>query len=989
MFYFAFFSIFSFSFKGQRRNLTAPYPINRGVCWANIEGHLYNLADIEGDAPYQYHYLTDGYNYYIRFCKELTLSELGLPSTSDFDPSDVYVARCKDSSCEALITENTWDWRYLDSSNSSKGVIYSGIGEPFIISTDVYFTFDINLKLTCNPKVEPTPTYKIIFDAIDTTETELTLIAENKLGCPKPTITPTPSPSPFNPQCNFTDRYDDKLDFGIDLHLEEMNSGAYGVRAMVSADNSFVLFFQPCERMSCPPDYTCTDNLSSVWLCAQKEKTCDSYGTVGSKYESFIEPLADDLFDNLKLTYNHSVGGGGHTNVILQCKMNVPANHFLFATNFERNNNDLTFYAHNSNSCPKPIPDPTPRPSRECYFNKTNYEMGSTITLNLTAHDKADMKGWSSTVQYGITKTGTLYYEPCDNVACPPDAFCEGDEDATVYLCHEGDDGKPDCIGYGLLENNVTTRFTDTYDITDGVDVIYEGDFKRSATVNWKCDQTLATNEIRMPSEVKLNSHALSFTVYSKAACASGNPTPRPPYHPPRPKRPTSPTPTPQPSVNPTDIQMINDTHYIITSLTQYQQDIYKGNLTLCGPSLQESSLYVEFHPWTLIPCPTGYVCSAGHTESNFWACWVEDDNTPYCHSIGDVRILNDMKLRTPSNPDLGVELHFGGVWGLDSYLDLECDLQESNYSIPFDHGTVASYRPGSLKIGNHFMIYLDSGAACPRQFESPPIPTKAPTPTPKPDYTPQFTFTSDPNKDGKVIHIELEKLPHYYDEIITVGEHLHYQRNLYRYYPVTPGLPPSGYEILDNENSNDNALANIWRCFNASNGKRYCHSAGNVKTGLYYDVITDELDGGVSLNYDGGYGGWETHIQIICNRSVPETKIDFDDVGLLVANFNVPIIFAHTSMACLVDSPKPTPAPVIFDRNSITGGAIFLFILTVVALIYVAVGFLFGFVRYGSIDMPNKEFWREFALDLETAVVFIFTCGKRASTNIAYKQEI
>ena len=989
-----------FSKKGAERMeaLKASYPISRGFCYANLDGYQYDFRPMS-NTLFTYHAPNEIYTYYMRLCRELSDDDIKIASGTTFDFSDVFVARCDsdNTTCKALITENAFDWRYLNANKKSEGVEYFAIGEPFRPdSKEHYYSFDIEFEVSCDhTDNDPSPNPRFIFDNIDTTETLLRVIFSNTYGCGETVDEPTPTPHPFAPKCDYTDRYDDLTDYGVDIHLQDMNGGPGGVRAHgISFDggaSNSVLFFQPCERMECPNGYQCEDtqNYSSAWICNdQNNHICESLGLIDPRGESFISPAFDHLFDGINLTYSHPDQDKAVT-FILKCDQQLPTNHFLFGDSIVKEGSTYQLEIRSKNSCPTLLPDPTPQPDDRCVFNRTQYEQQSTIFLNLTAHDKHDMKGWSTKVTLsGTSRTGTLYYEPCDNAVCPPDAYCEGDEDATVFLCQTDSDNEESCVGYGLLENRISMSFKSFYDVTEGILVGYHGDFERTAEVTWLCDSTMDDNVIRLPSDVKLGSNSIMFDVYAKAACGSGNPTPRPPYHPPRPTPPSEPTPTPQPSVNPTDVYVINETHYLLTPLQTYNQGVFRGNLTLMGPHPLEGKVYAEFHPWDMVPCPSGWECSAGHKEANFWVCWIEDDGTKYCHATGDVRILNEMYPRTESNPDYGVELHFGGVWGLDTYFDIECDPYEDNYSIPFDMTTVLRYVPGGLgKKGPYFITYLDSGAVCPRKFVAPPTPYPTPYITPEPGYTPTFHYDSITDKNHKYISIDLDvDLPEYYEEIITIGLFPNYQRNLFKYYPVNKGPAPSGYTILD---SDPNKKANVWRCFNSSNGHSYCHSAGDADVKLEYTLIDeDNLLAGVSLNYEGGYGQWETHVQLICNESVPLNRLDFDDVGTFIPSTKSPIIFAHTKMACPVDSPYTPYVPPGEERDGITGGAIFLIIVVGIAVLYISIGMFVSFIKDGLIEIPNHDFWEDFFESVKTGFLFIFTCGK-SNKGFSYDQAI
>ncbi|OHT02955.1 hypothetical protein TRFO_29767 [Tritrichomonas foetus] len=983
------FSLFNLLSCARQPLFQSQYPIDRDFCKVNIDGYQYSLLGMANRVD-KYKPPNENYTYIMRICKEITQADL--PINTSIDLSDAYVVRCDTKECQVLIHENSFDWTFYNANDKASGVIYHAIGEPFKISDISYYTFDVQYNFMCNPdSTDPDVAARYIFSNIDTDESLLKIMVDTAYGCGQGNQSiPTPTPNPFTPNCDYTDRYDELMDYGIDLHLGDMNGGPYGIRSVNLSINSGIimgyLFYQPCERMECPPGYKCkSDSYSSAWFCLYDSHECESWGIIRNQ-EKFVTPQ-EDLLDGVNVTFTHETEDKKMV-LMLGCDRFLPKNHIDFASKVTKSGNEAVIKGRSQNACIVPLPDPTPKPEK-CKFEATNPTQKSTITLNMVDYDKGDMVGWTADVKISSTKeNAVLYYEPCDNVFCPKGAYCEGDEDATIYLCKLSTSGKQECAGYGLLNNSINMYFMSVYDITEGVKVDYSADLGRTAVVNWRCDSTLASKQLRLPTEVSLYKNELSFEVYSKDACGSGNPTPRPEWHPPKPTIPPNPTPTPQPSVNPTDVYVINETHYILTPLSNYQQDVFKGNLTIMGPSSQEGKVYAEFHPWKFIDCPAGYECSANQKDANFWACWIEDDKSKYCHAIGDTRIKNEMYPMTPSNPDRGVELIFGGVWGLDTHFDIECDKHEDNYSIPFDHATVLSY--SQTRNGTYFKAFLDSGAVCPREFEPIRTPVPAARQTPAPGYVPQYQYSK--TIGDKMISINLGDLETH-TEIITIGLFPHYQRNLFRYYPKTPGAAPTGYRVIDT----DKTTANVWRCFNLS-GVGYCHTCGDLNINLDYQLVKqNDLSGGLSLNYEGGYGQYETHVQLICNESIKGNEVDFDDVGFFTYQMKSPIIFAHTSLICpkstgpttaptsapITPTTEPTISPEPGERSNVTGGSIFLFIVIAGLVLYLAIGVLVGFVRQGTLGFPNADFWEEFFECVVAAVTFIFTCGKKGPSSL------
>ena len=74
-------------------------------------------------------------------------------------------------------------------------------------------------------------------------------------------------------------------------------------------------------------------------------------------------------------------------------------------------------------------------------------------------------------------------YMPCGDLRCPGTAFCDGDEDATIWLCRG-----IECFGYGLYEKPINLGFNYPADASKGVGANYQGNIERSGLVIWLCD---------------------------------------------------------------------------------------------------------------------------------------------------------------------------------------------------------------------------------------------------------------------------------------------------------------------------------------------------------------------------------------------------------------------------------------------------------------------------------------------------------------------
>ncbi|KAH0794263.1 hypothetical protein GPJ56_001866 [Histomonas meleagridis] len=956
------------------------FPIERKRCAVNLNGYDYSLVSMgekRGVDTFQVH--SEGYKYYIKMCNEINATADKL---RNFDPKldtrDVLVARCNNdgTSCQNLVTMNAFDWKFKYS-DRTQGIIYFAQGEPFFNpEINDYSTFDIEIEVTCNSKAGPTAPVTYSYDNSNPKETHLIMSIANSNGCgTKADHVPTPSPQPYEPHCIYTNRQNESIQ-GVDIHLKELNGGPYGIRVPISIGTTHdqVLFFQPCERIECPIGYKCYDNLSSAWLCDPDIKICHSYGEGTS--EMYMSPLDETLTTiNLKLYHQTEKVS---TNVAFKCSNTYPEDHILFETHGNIDGrNTLQLSASNKMFCLQPLPDPHPYEGK-CHFNETVGD--AFIHVDLADYNLNDNVGHKTNVVIkNHTGTyvvdGTLMYEPCNNIYCPKDTDCDGDEDATVFLCTKDQQGKQECIGYGLFHNDIAIKFKSLVDIEQGLSVEYFGDLDRIAFVDWKCDRTLNPGVITLPTEVDIvDSKTIRFEVYSSESCAQGHPEPEKQWHPPIPSKPSKPTPYPQPSPNPVDLHIINETHYIISELSDYYQPIYKGFHTIVSGTLQ-GTVYVEYHPWDLIPCPIGYVCGNGATSSNLWICWEEDNNTNYCHNAGDKRIFNHMQ--PFDNPDLGVYLHYGGVYDLSSEIRVDCDPNEETDKITFDHATGLRYSHSLA--GPEFYVYTDSGAICPRKFILPEVPQAptTPTPTPDPSYVQIFSYVEESN--NKYVYLDLNNFSDYQEEI-ALGYGSNYQKNTIIFNPVTPKSPPTGYISLDG----DSATANVWRCFQASDLKKYCHSIGNARYGIYHELAEESnFDSGIAVNYEGGYGGYETHFIFQCNLSIPSDQVNFDQAARLTPQ-KVVVIFAHTSMVCPKEGQWVGP-----DQKSarVSGGAVFLIIIFIGVVLYFSVFVILGVVRENKVEFPHYTFWKEVGCCIATGAIFLATCGKRRSINVDYSQ--
>jgi hypothetical protein len=232
------------------------YPIARSFCHANLNGTVYNLTTFtQRSLPFTFHDSDSNQNYYARICQELTLSDIG--NDSPIDLLEASAVRCDSSDpsrCSLLSSTTTFDWKYIDPTSPSLGVIYFSEGEPFVDRyTNFPETFDLEFIIYCQHDITtPNVNAQYSFESIGTTQ-YLRITLNHNSGCPTIGIAaPTPTPTPWNPNCHFIRRDPQSPRYGVDVELDEFNSGPYGVRLPIWIDNrESLLYLQICERADC------------------------------------------------------------------------------------------------------------------------------------------------------------------------------------------------------------------------------------------------------------------------------------------------------------------------------------------------------------------------------------------------------------------------------------------------------------------------------------------------------------------------------------------------------------------------------------------------------------------------------------------------------------------------------------------------------------------------------------------------------------------
>ncbi|KAK8884373.1 hypothetical protein M9Y10_043483 [Tritrichomonas musculus] len=497
---------------------TFSLPIKRYPCGANINGNLFNITNFANGRPNGFDVIREPNEdrYYFKMCGSLNNDDL--PPLAP-DATDISVMRCNYSSheCASAIPLQSFDWQLLNPNKPDDGVIYYASGEPFIDPEDkLYYTIDFEIQFKCDPS---STSSDIKYDYIvinKTNEVVVRIIFNTSYGCPTKADPPSPTPF-FDPDCEFTYYFIPLVRYGVYTDFKQYNGGPYGIRTDLEIKENVkrTLFYQPCARMECPLNYTCTDTgYSSAWLCNQNGRTCESYGLIS---EDGIDAEIEDFFKNSSISIKHQTTNEKSIVLHVGCNKHYEYSHFDFEKQANLSNNQLTVKSYSHGSCPGYNPKPVPPFSGDmCYLRHSPYG-----AINFSHYNEDS--GYMTYVT--DTKTGKrllLYYQPCGGLDCPTKSQCDGDTNATVWLCEEiktdkKNDVYNDCIAYGLIENNLT--FIEYF---GEVGVHYKGDRKRTASVNYRCDSEGKSTDtsISISNSVSLVGTQLSFNVYSKNFCS-------------------------------------------------------------------------------------------------------------------------------------------------------------------------------------------------------------------------------------------------------------------------------------------------------------------------------------------------------------------------------------------------------------------------------------------------------------------------------------
>jgi len=873
----------------------------------------------------------------------------------------------------------------------TQGLIYFADGQPHHVKDEVvYDLYDISFNLHCDESKTGDDIEPLIIPTIRNGEhIQFYFDFDTAYGCPAKLDKVPEVPVLPDVDCKFESIYGNTSRLGISVDMTELNNGPVGIRSLFGyGDQIRLMYYTPCGYSDCPYSAAkCTDGItagltdargvSSLWICDIKGEDdnqvineCISYG---DEKEQPDYQIGGDEFDGL----THTLVKGDKRKAVIHydCEQAYPDT-YVQIPGIAREFSDSLFMidVDNEDVCLRNIPEPEPS-GELCKYTRSMGTGANTYTVNIDLKTLNKENGYKKDIILKTIpqQTKTLRFQPCGPLICPQTSTgrsynCDGDEDATVWICDEEGSGLGSaysCDQYGKFTNTSVITKVDAVDRSymNGLQFTYKGGLHKTAIFNLKCSDSLTKGTIELDDTARVDGNTIEFSGRNKDVCATGSgptPTPFPIVQPNIPDPAPMPTPNPRPD---NDLFIENGTHFIYIDLQAVSKNIYRGEQTLLMNG-KTGSLYTEFSPWNKIPCPVGYVCPTG-TEANVWSCWQMQDiaKTMRCHNSGDVSYgvwMDTIK----TNLENGVMLSYEGMYSSGVDFRLKCRIGK-NVTDLTKLEPIATFTPGG-PLGDTFEYSTITELACPSKFNDVYIPSPSMTPAPPTNYNPSLTWES-PVIDGKQIKLDLTKLASKMHDNIVIGTGDDFEKVSIYFSPSNRVSCPSGFDCKPH----DSVLGNVYKCYN--NGQNpECYVIGDRAYELNFALNNvSNFEDGVRVEYGGGYGGKvETFFEFWCNESVKGYQ--FHKVAHSYASRKIRIE-VESSMAC------PVPQ---YESNSTTGGAVFLVMVFGAASVYIILGVVIVFFTTGAVALPNSAFWTEFFECFVTGAIFIGTCGKATSVS-------
>lgn len=911
----------------------------------------------------------------ISLCTPITDFQFG--SSVEYQVLGVRIGGGRFNRSDEIIYKTDFDY-YPFTKDPKNGIIYKGTGTYIQIeNTDNFQEHEVIFTLVCDDSA--TQPRKEVYYENESLVSTINIEIYSKDACPSTaSATPTPTPN-VSPDCHYRAYYPQSSTEGVELFLDRINNGPYGIRSLIVArggQHFYAWFYTPCGIGECPIGANCGgENWSSSWLCSFGEdnesnviKNCTSYGLQDNK--SLINPSAKGgLYDGVVVTHKTD---SRQTQVHYKCNLNVPDGYISpqMVSEYDITESLLPILVETSDVCPQDLIDPIPSNGSCSYtFSEGNYH----FTANLTRNEKDG--GFQQNVTLRSSRGGqadkVLFYQPCNPLNCPLHYNCEGDDNGNVWLCdvYDPHPGKSHfCVGYGLVKHGILAFVQDDY-IYNGLEVGYYGDHQRATFAHWVCNRTLSAGEFHLGDSAYLFDDVLLFTGDARDVCPEGDgptPSPKPSNGPPRP------TPTATPFVHPSPYPVFwhhNDTHYVYANLAELDHGLTVQDGLLVSQAVPYAIVISFFSPWTAIDCPETDSCY-GLDTANLYTCWNSPDGR-VCHATGYKNWGVRMFPIISDNLDAGFMLDYGGAYDVDADIRVVCVYGENLHSIS-DFNEVVTYHIDVSQ--RDFEYTVESDVACPRPFHYPHFPPD-PGPTPKPD-APTFNhqFRSY-NEEGFQIIYNIDEINFSENPIaVFLDSEDRFSKDWIFFDPKRPIGCPSNYSC-----NGISWTANAWRCFEGNSSQRLCYPIGDEKYGLNISLFNQfEIEDGILVHYSGGYADHSFSFRLQCDYLGTKGFTLWRETGFILRHGS------HSRILISGESLDVCLSPYI---NDVFVSSIILLILFFSFGLYFLVGSFYTYIRSGAVSIPNQEFWAGFFENVSVGFIFLITCGKKVSFNHHYEE--
>jgi hypothetical protein len=504
--------------------------------------------------------------------------------------------------------------------------------------------------------------------------------------------------------------------------------------------------------------------------------------------------------------------------------------------------------------------------------------------------------------------------------------------------------------------------------IFGGVEALYRSDWGW-ALIDWQCDEKLKQGELEFGDRVHIGKNdMLKITVWAKDACPTGSgPIPQiTPYFP-IPTPPPDPTRAPLKSPHPVHV-VKNESHFILFSWEDIQEvhQVFNSEVEFFKREELVGSVTMGWSSWRERECPSDEFTCRHADRANLWICrweWNGTSMETVCFPAADKK-LNHTRMHLVPNDQLdasteGVRLVYWGNYGVRTEINVKCDLSAVDYDIPLGDGLLRyddHTQPPEFRFED-----IRSAYVCPRPFTESAAPTNK-RPDPPSGYQAESSFEWDLGDD--TIFVDLKALQAS-SKTVLVGRGHTYGNDQIFFSPWERTTCPTGKHcgVFANDR------ANIWRCVNR---QMDCYPIGDLAYHLAWNASSEtEIYGGVYASYSGGADNSSTHVRFFCRENLSEEAVELDEFANEFVYGHTVFLNAHILAAC------PGGVTPYGQRNKVTGGAIFLLVVMLLAFGYFGIGSFVIFLFGGKADVPFSDFLNEVWLSVKAAIYFLVTCGK------------